>query len=210
VDNDGRPFDGRRTLSAMPVPPLVVVALTGALTVAALGGCGGDESDQPRPVPPYTASPSSPSSSTTPTPSATPSTPADLGRSAEDFVRAYYRELERANRSADPSRLESGFYNSACMPCQYDVRVLNDFRHKGHHIEGYGVSLDNFDVSKPRGNTIAVTVELRGHAGRVVDKNGKTVQELSATQSIRTDFILVRGTFGWRILDIVPLGEVKS
>jgi hypothetical protein len=182
-------------------------AVAAMLAVVALGGCG-DSGAPPQSLPPLTQSPTTTAS--TPRATATPtSTADDLQQSAEQFVRAYYTELGRANRTANPAVLERDYYGSGCSPCQFDVRRLNEMRDKGQHIEGYDVTLLQVEAGELMRNTFAVTVVLRAKAGRIVDKSGTTVERLSPRGPLKTDLIVDLTRQGWRITAVVPRGEVK-
>jgi hypothetical protein len=174
------------------------------LAVAALGlsGCS-DGGAPPQALPPLT---SSATPTTTPTPT---STAAEVQRSAEQFVRTYLREFDRASHASDPSVLED-FYGPACRPCQYDLKVLKSDRAKRRHVEGNEFELFKLDVGEMKGNTVAVTIQVRNKPGRLVrDADGSTVERLPGTKPVRTDLIVARFADGWQIVDIVPLGEVK-
>jgi hypothetical protein len=186
--------------------PLLQHAVAAMLVVVALGGCG-DSGAPPQSLPPLTQSPIP--ASPTPRPVTATRTADDLQRSAEQFIRAYYTELARANRTADPSVLERNYYGSGCRPCEFDVRTLNELGNKGQHIEGYDVTLLNVEAGELMGNTIAVTVVLRAKAGRIVDESGATIERLSPKGPLKTDLIVARTREGWRITEVVPLGEVK-
>jgi hypothetical protein len=187
--------------------PLMQHAVAAMLAVVALGGCG-DSGAPPQSLPPLTQSPtttaSTPRATTTPT-----STADDLQQSAEHFVRAYVQALLRANSAADPSLLVRDYYDPGCRSCQFDVRTLNELKRKGHHVEGHGVILRSVDAGQLLGNTIAVTVVLQNEPGRVVDESGRTVRRLAASGPFKIDIVVVRRSPGWRILEIMPLGEVK-
>jgi hypothetical protein len=174
------------------------------LAAAALGlsGCG-DSGAPPQALPSLTSS-ATPHATATPTSSAP-----ELQRSAEQFVRDYARELDRANHASDPSVLERDYYLPGCRACRYDIGALNRFRSNGQHIEGYRTVLEDVDADEMVGNTVRVAVVLRSESGRVVDRSGKTVENLAATGSLKNDVIVARAISGWRIAEIVPLGEAK-
>jgi hypothetical protein len=184
--------------SALHAAALALALALAALTVT---GCGNGAGADPQPLPPITQSPTA-----SPSP---PVTKDDLQQSAEQFIRAYYRALVRANATADPTVLQRDYYDDTCRPCQFDIRALNKLRNQGQHIEGYDVVLDEVAAGELAGNTIAVTVVLRAKAGRVVDESGKTVRMLSARGPLKTDLIVAQRGEGWRIVEVVPLGAVK-
>jgi hypothetical protein len=170
---------------------------------AALTGCS-DSGASPQTLPPLTSSPTA-SATPTPTPSAT-----DLRRSAEQFVRTYLREFDRASHASDPSVLDD-FYGPACRPCKYNIDVLKRDNAKRQHVEGNEFELFKLDVSQMSGNTMAATIQVRSKAGRLVrDADGSTVKRLPASKPVRTDLIIARLDGRWQIVDIVPLGEVNS
>jgi hypothetical protein len=174
------------------------------VVVAALASCS-DGAAAPQPLSPPPTTPA------TTVASASPSRPAgNLEQSAEQFIRAYYQRFDRANRHSDPSLLRN-LYDPNCRPCQYNLDVIERDDRRGVHVEGYEHELMKLSVGDLRGNTVAVTIDLRAKAGRVVrDHDGSLVQKLPATKPVRTDVILARTNSAWRIVNIVPLGEVKS
>jgi len=188
----------------VPAPRLVRHASAACAFVAALVGCS-DGGAPPQQLPPLTTSPTaSATASASPSPTAE-----DLQQSAEQFIRAYYRALAQADRTSDPSELSRDYYDPSCRPCAFDVRTLKEFRSKQQHVEGYRSLLERVDAGELVGNTIAVTVVLRNEAGRVVDRLGKTVQTLPASGPLKVDLIVATNGQRFRIIEIVPLGQVK-
>jgi hypothetical protein len=184
--------------------PLLRHALIACVAVAAVAGCS-DGGAPPQTLPPATQSPTATAIAT---PTSTP-TAGSLQRSAEQFVRQYVAALTRANSAADPSELVRDYYDPNCRSCQFDVRTLRNLNRKRQRIEGYETDLEKVSAGDLEGNTIAVTVELRNEAGRVVDESGKTVRTLPASGLLRVHVIVARSGQRWRITEIVPLGEVK-
>jgi hypothetical protein len=171
----------------------------------AVAGCS-DGGAAPQSLPPVT---SSPTVTATASPTAT-ATADNLQQSAEQFVRTYYRQFDRANRGSDPSLLDD-FYHPNCRACKYNLNVLQEADRRGQHVEGYEHELIKLEPGEMHGNTLAVTVQLRARDGRLVrDVDGSLVRNLPATKAVRTDLVLARTANSWLIFEIVPLGEVKS
>jgi len=185
---------------------VLVAALLGA---AALSGCdnGG--------APPQVLPPLPSASATATTGTTTAATPTDtasaLKRSAEQFMRAYFAEYERAQRTNDYARLAEMYYAKGCSPCEKSLQVLAEDKRLGRHVEGYEAVIDKIDSSGLEGNTVAVDIVLRRNAGRLVNKDGMQVEALRATKPVASSTILAQtGTGSWRIINIISFGGVNQ
>jgi hypothetical protein len=180
---------------------LDATALALALAALTVAGCGNGAGADPQPLPPITQSPTA-----SPSPTATKD---DLQQSAEQFIRAYFREFDRANHTSDPSRLERAYYADDCQPCKDDVKVINSERHKNRRIDGYEFLIRDIRVDEANTESALVSVVVHHRSGRIVRiEDGAVMERLSATKPVQSLFDLRRVDNDWRITRITSLGAV--
>jgi len=181
-----------------------VVLLVAALSAAGLAGCD-NSGAPPQTLPPISTAPG------TRRPTATPTNSAEaLKQSAEQFVRDYYQEFERAQQASDNSVLKSDYYKDSCQPCDFNLRIIETARRNDQHIEGYEFVLTKVTAIAPSPESVAVDIVFHHKPGRLVARDGSVARTFEATGPIAVALYLTRRDDQWLIYNIRSYGEGKQ
>jgi hypothetical protein len=177
---------------------LVPVLLTLCLGV---GACtdGGEEPDAAPTLSPITESPSpSPEPDAVP-PQATEATP----EGAAEFVRFFYKSLERAYANADPEVIES-LSADGCESCQNFVESIADLRDQGGRVEAFTIDVVDVQAAgvEPAATTAAAVVVLDVSEYVRVERDGSESAREPAVSGAVNDVQLVRVEGEWLVQGI--------
>jgi hypothetical protein len=173
------------------------LVLTLAAT-AAVAGCGGSSSGQPRTLPAVSASPS---------PSAVPSVAptginAPTPQGAADFARYVYAQIERAFATKDPALIQA-LSTPACDSCNNLIASLKRVVANNEHVVGYRITVQAAVAPATTATTARVDVIRETTGGEFISAAGRVVLREPALHGIEERMDLVRAGGTWRVAQIV-------
>lgn len=173
---------------------------TANLLVAVLGllasGCSGGDA-KPTTLPSLSATPSVTASPATVPTAAKAQTP----QGADAFVRFFFKQLNVAFSSSEPSII-GAYSNGECTTCDTYEKAVAAARNDGHFLRG-----DSFVVSEVAAaplQSLGTLVEVFGAipARQLVDGNGKFLQTLTADGDFHFTVAVKRTSDGWLVSGI--------
>lgn len=146
---------------------------------------------------------------TSPEPSPTDSVD-PVSASAEQFVRDYFDEFNRAQASGDYRRLHS-MYLPSCEVCVGDVKIGEDSVARGEILEGSEFEILDLEVLPPDATSLrGVTIKLRNKPARLLTASGELIKAYPQTAVSKMIIDLHRDSdSGWSIFLMTTIEIIR-
>lgn len=186
-----------------------------ALALLPLAACADDDRG-PVVLPP--AKSSTPASSTGSSPagseeSSKPRKPRKPGefdeatkRSAEEFVRDYWKTLTMTSQGKQDVQKLRRYYANTCAICSEFYRETKELRDKHQRVIGSEQVVLSSEFESHTQQRALVNVIAQSTPGRLVDANEKVLHSYSGGEGIRYIFELRPRQSSWQIISITHLG----